>query len=142
MILRTADPFEALLNFQRALDSARSSNWFGTGTTSRGVFPPINVFRQDDDFVFVAEMPGVEKSTIDIQVKNNQVRLRGTKKKVDTSEGMSVHRRERAAGDFDRVLSLPAEIDADKVKAEYKDGLLTVFLPRPESHKPRSVSVD
>ncbi|MDH3280889.1 MAG: Hsp20/alpha crystallin family protein [Gammaproteobacteria bacterium] len=141
MLFSTRDPFEALRNFQRGLDAARSSDWFGTGTTSGGAFPPVNVFRKGDDFVLVAEMPGVDKSKIDIQVKHNQVRLRGTKN-IHAGDGVSVHRRERAVGDFDRVLGLPAEVDADKVKAEYKDGLLTVFLPRPESDKPRSVSIE
>lgn len=140
MLFATRDPFEALRNFQRALDATRTSDWFGAGTTSRGVFPPVNVFRQGDDFVLVAEMPGVDKTKIDVQVKNNQVRLRGTKE-INAGDGVSVHRRERTMGDFDRVLGLPAEVDADKVQAEYKDGLLTLFLPRPESDKPRSVSI-
>ncbi len=140
MLFGTADPFEALLGFQRALDSARSNNWFDTTTTSRGAFPPINVFRHHDDFILIAEMPGVDKGEIDIQVKNNQVRLRGSKE-ISSEEGTSVHRRERAAGDFDRVLSLPSEIDAGRVTAEYKHGLLKVVLPRPESEKPRSVSI-
>ena len=90
--------------------------------------------------VLVAEVPGVDKSQIDIQVKNNQVRLRG-KKEIGREEDVSVHRRERSSGEFDRVLTLPAEIDAGKVKAEYHNGILSVLLPRSESEKPRSVSV-
>lgn len=140
MVLRMTDPFDALVDWQRALDSVRFSDWFGTRTTSGGAFPPINVFRRDDDMILVAEIAGADKGKIDIQVKNNQVRLSGNKE-IDREEGVSTHRRERSSGEFNRVLTLPAEIDADKVKAEYRNGILTVLLPRAESDKPRSVSI-
>ena len=140
MIMRIADPFQALLAFQRALDTTRRSDWFGTGTTSTGGFPPINVFRQQDDYVVVAELPGIDKNDLDIQVKNNQVRIAG-KKTIAYDEKQSVHRRERVAGQFDRTLRMPGQIDPDRVKAEYRDGVLAVHLPRAESDKPRSVPV-
>lgn len=140
MVFQIADPFDALVDWQRALDSVRFSDWFGTRTTSGGAFPPINVFRKDDDMILVAEIAGADKSKIDIQVKNNQIRLSG-KKEIGHEEGVSIHRRERSSGDFDRVLTLPAEIDANKVTADYKNGILTVVLPRAESDKPRSVKI-
>lgn len=89
----------------------------------------------------MAEIPGADKSKIDIQVKNNQIRLRGTKQ-VAYDDGVSFHRRERTGGNFDRVVTLPADIESDKVKAEYRSGMLAVFLPRAESDKPRSVTID
>lgn len=141
MILRAADPFNTLFALQRAMDSAQASDFFGSGMSSRGAFPPVNVFRQGEDFVIVAELPGIDKSSLDIQVKNNQVRLRGSKK-VTYPDELSVHRRERLSGDFDRTLNLPAEIEADKVKAEYRDGILAVFLPRAEADKPRSITIE
>lgn len=140
MVFRMADPFDALVDWQRALDSVRFSDWFGTRTASGGAFPPINVFRKDDDMVLVAEIPGIDKSKVDIQVKNNQIRIRG-KKDIGREDNIGIHRRERSSGEFDRVLTLPAEIDADKVTAEYQNGVLAVFLPRAESDKPRSVSI-
>jgi len=141
MVFRIINPFEALLDFQDALDSARSSDWLGTGTSSSGAFPPINVFRKGDDMVLIAEIPGADKTKIDIQVKNDQVRLRG-KKDIARDEGVSIHRRERSQGEFNRVFTLPAVIDAEGVKAEYRYGMLAVFLPRAESDKPRSVTID
>ncbi len=141
MVTHLTNPFDALLGLQRALDSTRSSNWFGMGTSNRGAFPPINVFQKGDDFVLVAEIPGADKSNVDIKVKNNQVHLKG-KKDVSLDDGVSVHRRERMAGEFARSLTLPTEIEADKVQAEYRNGVLAIFLPRAESDKPRSVSIN
>lgn len=141
MIMHIADPFQTLLALQRSLDAARASNWFGMQTTSTGSFPSINVFRQGEDFLLVAELPGVDKNDLDVQVKSNQVRIAG-KKVVSYDDNLSVHRRERADGEFDRTLQFPAEIDAARVKAEYRNGILAVSLPRAESDKPRSITVN
>lgn len=140
MVMRMTEPFQALLALQRALDTTRQSDWFGTETTSTGGFPLINIFRQNDDYVMVAELPGVDKNDLDIQVKNRQVRISG-KKSIAYDEKQSVHRRERVSGQFDRTIQIPAQIDADNVKAEYRDGVLALHLPRAESDKPRSVPV-
>ncbi len=140
MIMRLSDPFEALLELQRALDSATGSDWFGLSTSSRGAFPPVNVFQQGDDFVVIAELPGVKKSELDIKIHNNQLRLAG-KKVIDYGNKVSLHRRERVFGDFDRTIGFPTDVDPSKVKAEYHDGILAVFVPRAESAKPRTVNI-
>ena len=76
----------------------------------------------------------------DIQVKDNAIRIAGTKS-VNYSDKASLHRRERAAGRFDRAVTIPVRIDAGRVKAEYHDGVLALYLPRAEQDKPRSVKV-
>ena len=141
MVVHMRDPFATLLAIQRALDGAMRSDWMGTRTSGRGAFPPINVFRRGEDFTIVAELPGVQKEELDIQIKGDQVRIQG-RKSTECDEEVSVHRRERGAGKFDRTLSVPAEIDADRVRAEFRDGVLAVHLPRAESDKARSVSID
>ncbi len=140
MAYRIVGPFSALLDFQKAIDAARLSDWFAQGTSSVGAFPPVNVFFKGEDCVLVSEIPGVKKSDIDIQVKGNQIRLSG-KKEITYDENVSVHRRERMAGNFDRTLTLPLEVDPDGIKAEYNDGVLAVFLPRAEADKPRSITI-
>jgi HSP20 family protein len=140
MISRFTDPFDALLGLQRALEARLASGWLQDATASRGPFPPINVFQQGDDFVAIAELPGVNKDDLTIQVKANTIRLSG-RKTTEYKAGASVHRRERVAGEFDRTLSIPVRIDPDRVKAEYWDGILAVFLPRAESDKPRTVRI-
>lgn len=135
-----SDPFEALLNLQDALQSAFHGNWLESSPSGTGAYPPINVFRKGDDFVVIAEVPGITKSGLDIQVHGNALRIAGTKT-VNYAEKASVHRRERLAGRFDRAITIPVEIDADKVKAECHDGILALYLPRAERDKPRSIKL-
>lgn len=135
-----SDTLDNLLALQRALDSAMTSDWFGSTTASRGAYPLVNVFQQGDDFVVVAELPGISKQALNIEVKRNQLRIAG-KKEVARGDGKSVHRRERLSGDFDRTVTFPAAIDAEGVKAEYQDGILAVFIPRAESERPKSIAI-
>lgn len=135
-----SDPFDALSSFQQALDAFRASGWLEAGLSGGGAYPPLNVFRKGDDFVVIAEVPGVTKSDLEVQVKGSTIRLSGAKS-VSYSEKAAVHRRERLGGEFDRAVTLPVEIDPDGVKAEYRDGILALFLPRAERDKPKSIKV-
>jgi HSP20 family protein len=141
MVIRVRDPFAALLGLQRAMDGVTGSDWFGSRTSGSGAFPLVNVFNDGEDFVLVAELPGVKKEDLDIQVRGDTLRIQG-KKSISYDDGASVHRRERSTGQFDRTLTLPAEVDATKVAAEYRDGVLTLRLPRSESAKPRTVTIN
>jgi len=135
-----SSPFDTLLGLQQALDAFRTSGWLDAGPSSGGAYPPINVFRKGDDFAIIAEVPGVRKSDLDVQVKGNTIRISGTKS-VNYPEGAGVHRRERLGGRFDRVVSLRVEIDPDAVQAECRDGLLALLLPRAERDKPKLIKV-
>jgi HSP20 family protein len=134
-------PLDALFDFQRALDSRLQSDWLRGATAGTGAFPPINVFQQGDNLVAILELAGVNKSDLEIQAKDNTIRISG-KKDVSYQEGASLHRRERLSGMFDRTLTVPMQIDADGIKAEYRDGVLALFIPRAESDKPRTISIN
>ena len=140
MVTVFADPFDALFNLQRALESRTESDWLQNQTAGQGPFPPINVFQQGDDIVAIVELPGVDKNDLQIQAKENTIRIAG-RKAIDFPEGVSVHRRERISGEFDRTLSLPIQLDPDGIKAEYQDGILALFLPRAERDKPRMIKI-
>ena len=92
------------------------------------------------DVNVIAELPGLKKSDIDIQVKGNTIRIAGARS-VTYPDKVGVHRRERLAGRFDRAINVPVQIDADRVKAEYRDGILALHLPRAEADKPRSIKL-
>jgi HSP20 family protein len=132
---------EALFDFQRALDSRLESDWLRGATAGTGAFPPINVFQQGDSLVAIIELAGINKSELEIQAKDSTIRISG-KKNVAYPEKVSLHRRERLSGTFDRTLTVPIQIDADRIKAEYRDGVLALFIPRAESDKPRSISIN
>ncbi|HLK26474.1 MAG TPA: Hsp20/alpha crystallin family protein [Caulobacteraceae bacterium] len=138
---RLPSAFDTLLGLQRALDNYRTSSWLdGAGLSGGGAYPPVNVFRKGDDVALIAELPGVAKSDIEIQVKGRTVRISGGKS-VEYPQGSAVHRRERLAGRFDRAVSLPFDIDAERVQAECRDGVLAVLLTRAEHEKPKTIKV-
>jgi len=140
MIATFADPFDALFNLQRALEGRLASDWLHDQTTSQGPFPPINVFQQANDILAIIELPDVDKDSLNVQAKENTIRIAG-KKFITYPDDVSVHRRERMSGEFDRTLSLPVHLDPDRIKAEYRDGILALFLPRSEQDKPRSIKI-
>lgn len=134
------DPFDTLLRLQRALETRLDSDWLSSATAGIGGFPAINLFQQGHDFVAVVEVPGVASSDLSIEAKDNSIRLSGTRA-IDYGEKTSLHRRERVAGSFDRTITLPIRIDPNGIKAEYRDGVLALFIPRAESDKPRSIQI-
>lgn len=140
MALAFYDPFDALFQFQQALDALRASSWLASGPSAGGAYPPLNVFAKGDDIVIIAEVPGIRKSELQIQVKGNTLRVAGAKQ-TRYGDQASLHRRERLEGTFDRAITLPVEIDADRVKAECRDGILAIYLPRAERDKPRAIAV-
>jgi HSP20 family protein len=134
------DPFNTLLGLQDALQAFRTSGWLQSGPSGGGSYPPLNVFRKGDDLVVIAEVPGIRKSDLELQVEGRTIRLAGTKA-VKYSENASLHRRERLAGRFDRSVTLPVEVDPEGVKAECRDGILAMYLPRAERDKARSIRI-
>ena len=88
-----------------------------------------------------ADLPDVNINEIDIRVENNTLTLRGHRKFEKSDKVKGYHRLERSYGEFVRTFALPSTVDTDKVAADYKDGVLTIGLPRKESSKPRQVKV-
>ena len=140
MSMRYTDPFETLFAFQRALENRLSSDWLGNTTASMGTYPPINVFQQGDDLVAIVELPGVNREDLNIQAQENTIRIAG-RKAINYPEDVSLHRRERVSGVFDRTLVIPMQLDPQGIKAEYNDGLLALFIPRAEQDKPRTIEI-
>jgi HSP20 family protein len=133
-------PLDALFDLQRALEARLDSDWLRGATAGSGAFPPINVFQQGDNLVAILEVPGVNREDLEIQAKDNTIRISG-KKAIAYPEGVSVHRRERLSGNFDRTLTVPMQIDADGINAEYRHGVVALFIPRAESDKPRTIRI-
>jgi HSP20 family protein len=140
MMANYGDPFEALFALQRALDARLESDWLGDSTAGMGSYPPINIFQKGDDFVAVGELPGVSKNDLQIEAKENTIRIFGNKT-ITYEKNASVHRRERLSGVFDRMLSIPIQINPDGIRAEYRDGILGLFIPRAESERPRTIKI-
>lgn len=104
-------------------------------------FPALNVWENDDQLFVEAELPGMVMSDLEIYVNGgNQLSIKGERKLPSSDEG-TWHRRERGYGMFTRVIELPHLVDAERVQARFKHGVLTITLPKQEASKPRKIEV-
>ncbi len=104
--------------------------------------PPVDVYQNDaKELVIVAELPGMKREDIELTVDNNTMTLRGERKQASDVKEESYHRVERTYGTFSRSFSLPQTVDAGKVRAEYREGVLSVVLPMREEAKPKQITV-
>jgi HSP20 family protein len=103
--------------------------------------PALDVQESKDNYIFRAELPGLKREEIDVSLQDDTLVISGERKVEKVEEGVEVHRQERYYGKFQRTLTLPEPVAADKVKAEYKDGVLTVTLPKTEAAKPKKIDV-
>lgn len=106
-----------------------------------GVFPLVNLTESKDRFTIRAELPGVGSEELDIQATANTLSLGGERKIPTEDSEAKYHRRERESGRFSRVVSLPGEINPDKVEASLVNGILTIVVSKAEASKPRQISV-
>lgn len=105
-----------------------------------GVFPPVNVSEDQDNLYVRSELPGLAPQDIEISVEGDTLTLRG-ERKLQAAENVNYHRREREAGRFRRVLSLPARVNTEAVQATCRDGVLKIVLPKAEEAKPRQIRI-
>jgi HSP20 family protein len=103
--------------------------------------PALDVQESKDNYIFRAELPGLKREEIDVSLQDDTLVISGERKVEKVEEGVEVHQQERYYGKFQRTLTLPEPVAADKVKAEYKDGVLTVTLPKTEAAKPKKIDV-
>jgi HSP20 family protein len=122
----------------RLLDGAANDT---SGVSGVGVFPPVNVSQDDDNYYIRAEMPGVKSDDIAISAVRNRVSIAGRREIAREGERVSYHRRERPEGAFSRTLTLSSDVDTNAVEARYADGILTLTLPKAEEAKPRQITV-
>lgn len=129
------DPFKSLLGID-GLPVAE----FAAGKATWS--PAVDVFERDDVLVFRAEVPGIERDDIQVDVEGDVLTIRGTRRRdVELKEG-SAYRLERSFGNFTRKFKLPRDLDTTKVKAVHKNGLLEVSLPRADEARSRKIAVE
>ncbi|HEB76058.1 MAG TPA: Hsp20/alpha crystallin family protein [Nitrospirae bacterium] len=105
------------------------------------VSPVVDIYEEGDDVVVKAEMPGIKKDDVDVSLTENSITISGEKKKEEKVERKNYYRLERSYGSFSRTFRLPAEVQSDKAKAKFKDGVLEVRIPKTEEAKKREKKV-
>lgn len=108
---------------------------------SSGWTPALDVHEDKDNYVVKAELPGMKKEDIEVTLNDGVLSISGERKSETRHESAEIHRAERYFGRFQRTVTLPTTVSADKIQAAYKDGVLTITLPKAEEAKPRKIDV-
>lgn len=103
--------------------------------------PSVDISETKEDYVVTADLPGINREDLDVTVVNGRLTIRGTRKQESESTQGTVHRVERVQGTFTRSFDLPTAVAADRIEATYRDGVLTVSVPKAEEAKPRQIEV-
>jgi HSP20 family protein len=117
-------------------------DWGGLPEPFEGRSPKVDVINRDNEVLVKAELPGVKKDDVNIQVTENSVTIRATTKHEKTEEKGEYCRRELSSGEFVRSVSLPADVDGAKAKASFKDGLLELTIPKLVESKRHSITIE
>jgi len=104
--------------------------------------PAVDLYEDKDNVIVKAEVPGLKKEEIQVSLHNGVLSISGERKSEEKVDGAETHRSERFVGRFHRTVILPSEVKGDQVNAQYKDGILTITLPKAEEAKPRQIQVN
>ena len=143
-VLSTWPSFGRLADLRNEIDRLFDSPLSELTRTSQllsGWTPALDVYEDKDSFIVKAELPGMKKEDIEVSLHDGSLSISGERKTESKREDSEVYRAERFFGRFQRTVSLPTTVAADKVKAAYTDGILTITLPKTEEAKPRKIDV-
>ncbi|HEV8117066.1 MAG TPA: Hsp20/alpha crystallin family protein [Thermoanaerobaculia bacterium] len=145
MNLVTWDPYRELSTLQD-----RVNRIFGGGLARRdrdeemsmgAWIPPVDIVEEKDRMLLTAELPGFQEKDIQIQMEGGVLTIRGERKTEEEKEGRTFHRVERSYGQFVRSFTLPNNVDRENIKADFRNGLLEIELPKREEAKPRQIKI-
>jgi len=142
MTLMRWSPWNELENMNRQLGRLLDDSHLDVARDAGQWAPPVDIKETDDALLVQAELPGIEKKDVRLEVKDGVLTLSGERRYEKDVKEENVHRVERAYGQFSRSFSLPRNVDADKVEATMKDGILKVTLPKRESAKPKEIAIN
>jgi HSP20 family protein len=141
----TWSPFDRIFGLRNELNRlfdnpltelARSTEFFNVWV------PPLDLYEDKDHLTVKVELPGMKKEDIALSVHEGALSISGERKEQNGHEDSETYRSERLYGKFNRTVTLPSPVAVDKIKASYKDGILTVTLPKTEEAKPRQIEVN
>jgi HSP20 family protein len=142
MHLVRLNPFQQLVAMSSQLNRTINDPYTPRTEDAFGAWaPPVDIFEKNDNLVIRAEIPGVQKEDVDVRIENGVLTLHGERKQETDIEDENAYRMERVYGMFTRSFTLPTTVDAAKVTANYKDGVLEVTVPKVETAKPKKVEI-
>jgi len=129
------NPWELMSSLRRDVSRLREAEMPDT------FVPAVDIYEEAERFVVLSDLPGIEAARIDITVEEDLLTIKGERKATQTAEGASLQRAERASGQFERVFRLPETAAGEGIRAEYSDGVLTVYIPKAEKPAPYRIEV-
>jgi HSP20 family protein len=140
------DPFRDLVTLQERMNRMFDESFRGASGGSSDELggawaPAVDIYEHDGSIVLKAELPGVDPKDVDVRLENNTLTLRGERKVDNEVKQDSYQRVERAYGAFTRSFTLPSVVDQEKIKADYKDGVLKITLPKRDEAKPKQINI-
>jgi len=140
------DPFSDMRSVRERINRLFDERFAGFPAPTEETFtrewaPPVDIHEDKDNIVVKAEVPGMKKEDVSIEIKDNVLTLKGERKFEKETKKEDYHRMERSYGSFVRSFSLPSAIKVDKVVANYKDGILEITLPKAEEAKPKAIPI-
>ena len=139
-------PLKEMAIMQHRLNRAFNESFFRSGgeddELSMGSwYPAVDMFDDEDKIVIKAELPGMDKKDISVDIENRVLTLSGERNYDNEVKEENYYRRERACGKFKRAFNLSADVDSDQIKADFRDGVLKIEIPKPEEQKPKQITV-
>jgi HSP20 family protein len=117
-------------------------NWKGDEPASTTIWSPaVDIFETPNEIVVKAELPGMERKDIALNLESNVLTLKGERRFLRETKEENYHRIERSYGGFSRAFSIPVTVDEEKIRADYKDGVLTIVLPKKDQVKPKQIKI-
>ena len=142
MAITRRDPFRDLLNLQNEMTRLFGHAYGDEAEGTRASWaPPLDIYETPDAYKVLAELPGFSPDQVDVTVNEGQLTIRGERKFYDDVNEESFHRVERRFGAFQRIVSLPQQVQAERVEASFDKGVLTVSIPKAEQAKPRRIEI-
>jgi HSP20 family protein len=141
------DPFNGLDRFQSRIneffdDAFGRSRAYPTSAPSSVWYPPVDILESGDAYLIRAELPGMKKEDINLELRDGAVTLSGERKFDEPAAGVEYHRVERVTGKFFRSFQLPQTIKQEDMKATYRDGILEIHVPKADEAKPRQIAIN
>jgi HSP20 family protein len=135
------EPVRQMLSMREMMDRMLQDIYDQPSGFREGGFPVLDMIQTEDDVIVKATLPGVKPEDLQLSVTGEVLTLRGEIKQEEEVKDATYHLKERSYGSFSRSISLPAQVVADKAKAEFENGVLTLVLPKAEEVRPKSISV-
>jgi len=139
------EPFDGLNRFQSRINELFDETFGRSRTTPASTtglwYPPVDILESKDSYLIRAELPGMKKEDVNLEVQEGTLTLSGERKFDEPASGVEYHRVERVTGKFSRSFYLPQTIKQDSIKATFKDGILEVHVPKADEAKPKQIAI-